>query len=269
MTDALIHTRLPDRAPPISEAGIIYWARANLFSSVTNTLMTLFSLYALYMLVPPLVNWGLVNANLAGTDRTGCDANEHGACWTFIKVRFNQIMYGLFYGSHPDQIWRPILAFFSLVALIIPLFMDSFNHKGKLSAFVLIVFPFIAFALIHGGWLGLPIAETSEWGGFLLTFVLASVGIVAALPIGILLALGRRSDLPIVRGIFGFLYRVMARYAADYRVVHGVRFAAIVLPRWRRFRQSAAGADRHHLVPVGLCRRSHQGRLASHSQRPV
>ena len=204
MTDTLIHTRLPDRAPPISEAGIIHWARANLFSSVTNTLLTLFSLYALYMLVPPLVNWALINANLAGTDRTGCDANEHGACWTFIKVRFNQIMYGLFYGSNPDQIWRPILAFFSLVGLIIPLFIESFNHKGKLSAFILIVFPFIAFALIHGGWLGLPIAETSEWGGFLLTFVLASVGIVAALPLGILLALGRRSDLPIVRGFSVF-----------------------------------------------------------------
>ncbi len=204
MTDTLIHTRLPDRAPPASETGIIHWARTNLFSSITNTILTLASLYALYVLVPPLLNWGLLNANLAGTDRSVCDANQGGACWTFIKVRFNQIMFGLFYGSNPDQIWRPVLAFFSLVALVIPLFFDRFNYKGMLSAFILIVFPFIAFALIHGAWLGLPVADTSEWGGFLLTFVLASVGIVAALPIGILLALGLRSELPIVRGFSVF-----------------------------------------------------------------
>ncbi len=205
MTDLITHTPLPDRAPPLSETGIIHWARTNLFSSVSNTLMTVVSLYVLYMLVPPLLNWAIFNANLSGTDRSVCDANEGGACWTFIKVRFNQIMFGLYYGSNPDQIWRPVLAFFSLVGLVIPLFFERFAYKGLLSAFILFVFPFIAFALIHGAWLGLPVAETSEWGGFLLTFVLASVGIVAALPLGILLALGRRSELPVVRS-FSIFY---------------------------------------------------------------
>jgi general L-amino acid transport system permease protein len=77
--------------------------------------------------------------------------------------------------------------------------LEGFKYKLWLGALILFVYPFIAFGLIHGAWFGLPVAETSQWGGFLLTFVLASVGIVAALPLGILLALGRRSKLPVVR----------------------------------------------------------------------
>ncbi len=198
------HTRLPDRPPPASEVGLVHWVRAHLFSSIPNTLLTLVSLYVLFLLLPPLLNWGLFSATLEGTDRATCDANEGGACWTFIKVRFNQIIFGLYYGSHPEQIWRPVLAFFMLIGLVIPLFLERFNHKGLLAGFTLLAYPFIAFALIHGAWLGLPVAETNEWGGFLLTFVLSIVGIIAALPLGILLALGRRSDLPVVRSFCVF-----------------------------------------------------------------
>ncbi len=205
MNELLTHTRLPDRAPPVSEVGIVHWAKKHLFGSVSNTIMTLVSLYILYLLIPPLVNWALLKANISGTDRSVCDANAAGACWTFIKVRFNQIMFGLFYGSHPDQIWRPVLAFFMLVGLLTPLFIEKFPFKGMLGGFILLVYPFIAFALIHGAWLGLPVAETREWGGFLLTFVLSSIGIVAALPLGILLALGRRSELPVIRS-FSIFY---------------------------------------------------------------
>ena len=199
MSAPLKHTPLPDRPPPLSERGLIHWAHDNLFSSKTNTALTLISLYLLYLLVPPLIDWALLKATISGTDRNVCDAHAGGACWTFVKVRFNQIMFGLYYGSHPAQIWRPILAFFLLVGLVAPLFVERFHHKGLLGGFILLVYPFIAFALIHGAWLGLPVASTNEWGGFLLTFVLSSVGIAAALPLGILLALGRRSDMPVVR----------------------------------------------------------------------
>ena len=130
MSDLLTHNRLPDRAPPSTEIGPIHWAKIHLFGSVTNTLLTLASLYALYVLVPPLINWGLISANFAGTDRSVCDANEHGACWTFIKVRFNQIMFGLYYGANPDQLWRPILAFFSLAGLIVPSVHGSLQLQG-------------------------------------------------------------------------------------------------------------------------------------------
>ncbi|MCF6199179.1 MAG: amino acid ABC transporter permease [Hyphomicrobiaceae bacterium] len=204
MSALIKHTPLPDRPPPSSQTGIVHWAKQHLFSSTTNSLLTLASFYVLFLLVPPLVNWALLSATLEGTDRSACEANGGGACWTFIKIRFNQIMFGLYYGSHPEQIWRPVLAFFMLIGLVAPLFIERFSYKGLLAGFILLIFPFIAFALIHGAWLGLPVAETNEWGGFMLTFILSIVGIIAALPLGILLALGRRSELPVVRSFCVF-----------------------------------------------------------------
>ena len=199
MSELIKHTPLPDRPPPSSETGIWHWLRINLFGSPANTILTLLGLYLLWLFIPPLIDWALIKAHFTGHDRSVCDAGHGGACWTFIKVRFTQILFGLYYGAHTDQLWRPLLAFALLAGLVGSLFIRGFAYRLQMGAFILLVYPFIAFALINGRWLGLPVAETSQWGGFLLTFVLASVGIVAALPLGILLALGRRSSLPVVR----------------------------------------------------------------------
>ncbi len=201
MAEPLVFEQKPSRLPPVSEIGAWKWARQNLFGSVTNTGITLVCLYLLYLLVPPAVQWALLDANLSGTDRSVCQANPDGACWTFIKVRFVQIMFGLYFGSHPDEVWRPVLGFAILGCLLFWLVWPSTPHKAKVGLFTLFGFPLLAYALIQGEWFGLPAAPTNEWGGFLLTFTLASVGIVVSLPLGIALALGRRSDLPIIRAL--------------------------------------------------------------------
>ena len=201
MADYIKHTPLPARPAPASEVGLYHWVRQHLFGSPLNIALSLFSLYVLYVLAPPLLDWFVLDASVSGADRAVCDANPGGACWTFVKVRLNQILFGLFYSSNPEQIWRPLLAFGMLSGLVTWLLLKATPYKGYVALFTLFVFPFIAFALIHGAWLGLPVAETSQWGGFLLTLVLSIVGIVAALPLGILLALGRRSELPIVRSL--------------------------------------------------------------------
>ncbi len=61
------------------------------------------------------------------------------------------------------------------------------------------MFPVVGFFLLVGDVFGLEHVETRVWGGFLVTLVISVTGIVGSLPLGILLALGRRSDLPIVR----------------------------------------------------------------------
>lgn len=195
----LEHVKSPDRRPPLNQTGIIAWVRENFFSGYLNTAMTLIGLYLLYIIVPPLVNWGIIQANIDGTDRSICDANKAGACWTFVKVRFNQFIFGLYYSAHPEQIWRPTLVFAIFGGLIALLVTPAVPRKLQIGAFTLFVFPFIAFALIHGSWLGLPVADTDQWGGLMLTLILAFVGIAAAFPIGILMALGRQSELPIIR----------------------------------------------------------------------
>lgn len=199
MSDLLTHQPTPDQPAPRLNVGAVGWMRDNLFSSWLNTALTIVAVYLLITILPPFIDWAIVNASWEGRDRSICDANQDGACWTFIKVRFLQIMFGLYYGSNPDQVWRPVLAFALLAALLIPLFIESFRYKRHLGISLLVVFPFAAYGLIHGEWFGLPVAETAQWGGFMLTFILASVGIVCALPIGILLALGRRSNMPLVR----------------------------------------------------------------------
>ncbi len=207
---------IEQRPAPIQTRGLIGWMRYRLFSSWKNTILTLVMVLLLFNIVAPTFQWMVWDATISGetsdvckTDFTGEDGETYrvdgpGACWTFIKVRFVQIMFGLSYGQHPDQIWRPLLMFVLLIMLITPLFFKTFRYKAQLATFTLLCFPFIAIGLVHGEWFGLQVMKTSEWGGFLLTFILASVGIVVALPIGIVMALGRRSNMPIVRSMSVF-----------------------------------------------------------------
>ncbi len=188
----------PDMEPPVSTRGIIGWLRVNLFSGVVDTGLTLFVFYLLYLYIPPLVDWVFIDAVWSGSSREVCEVEGAGACWAFIGSRFTQFMYG-FYPA--ELFWRPNAAGLLLIGLMIPLFIDAFQRKWLLGGFILFVYPIIAFLLIHGGYFGLEEVETSRWGGLMLTLVLSAVGIVASLPIGIVLALGRRSEMPIVKSV--------------------------------------------------------------------
>ncbi len=187
--------------PPSNAAPVFVWLKRNFFNSPFGIIMTLISLYVLWSVVPPVVNWALIEATWSGTDRSVCDASPDGACWTALKVRFWQVMLGLYYGGNPDQIWRPLVVFAAFCMLIVAILGDFLpaRRRTQVAIFGVVVFPVIAYGLLHGGLFGLPIASTSQWGGFMLTLVLAAGGIVMALPLGILLALGRRSKLPVVQ----------------------------------------------------------------------
>ncbi len=188
----------PDLEPPASTVGVLGWLRENLFSNWWNTLLSLFGIYLVYLYLPPLIQWAFVDAVWSSPTRDACDAEGAGACWAFIDNRFTQFMYGFY----PQELyWRPNTAGLLLIALMIPLFIKSFKWKWHLGGFILVIYPFIAFVLIHGGYFGLEVVETSKWGGLMLTLILSAVGIVASLPIGIILALGRRSEMPIVKAL--------------------------------------------------------------------
>lgn len=188
----------PDWEPPATTIGAIGWLRKNLFDGYVNSILTLFGLYLLYLYVPPLIEWLFIDAVWSGDSREVCEVEGAGACWAFIDSRFSQFMYG-FYPS--ELYWRPNTAGILLILLSIPLFINSFKYKWHLGGFILFIYPFIAYVLIHGGSFGLEEVETTKWGGLMLTLVLSAVGIVAALPFGIILALGRRSEMPIVKSV--------------------------------------------------------------------
>jgi general L-amino acid transport system permease protein len=128
-----------------------------------------------------VLRWAVIDASFRGTTREDCHAG--GACWVFVKQRLPSFIYGLY----PDgERWRVnvVLALLVVCAFLRKLFF---------------VFPFVAFLLLYGGVFGLEIVETPRWGGLLLTLVIAVTGMAAALPLGVLLALARRSQLPIVK----------------------------------------------------------------------
>jgi general L-amino acid transport system permease protein len=188
------HVDLP---PPPTSIGGLGWLRKNLFDSPLNGALTLLALYVLYRVVPPLVEWALIRADWRGSRSADC--SRAGACWVFIRVHLNQFMYGFY---PVDQQWRVNLAVALLGALIVPLCFKRFALKRWLVPVILLVYPVIAFYLLVGGRFGLGQVETSKWGGLLLTLVIAIVGMVAALPLGIFLALGRRAtNMPILKAL--------------------------------------------------------------------
>ena len=192
---------LESMPPPRLMRGPLAWIRENLFSGPFNTALTLFSLYIIYLIGPPLLNFLLLDAVWTGENRDACRSETAGravgACWAFVKQRFGYFVYG----SYPvDQRWR-VDIWFALLALGVGWMLWLGAPRRALGAiYFFVVFPIASFLLLSGAeWLGLVPMPTALWGGMLVTFVISIVGIVFSLPLGVLLALGRRSKLPIVR----------------------------------------------------------------------
>ncbi len=156
-------TTLP---PPLISVGVIGWLHKNLFSSFFNTVLTLGSLYLLYITVPPIIQWAFIDADWFGDSREACTSD--GACWVFVSVRFSQFIYGFY---PPEAYWRVNLAFILLALLVIALLIDNFPFKGWISIFTLVGYPIIAFYLFYGGIFGLEVVETHKWGGLTLTLI--------------------------------------------------------------------------------------------------
>lgn len=189
------HTFKPDLPPPSNVVGPVAWLRHNLFASPLHVVLTLLSLYLLWLILPPLLNWAVIHATWSGTTRTDCTGE--GACWVFIQQRFGQFMYGFY----PSELrWRVDVTVWLAIIGAAPLFLKKMPRKALYGIGFLVVYPLLAFWLLHGG-LGLQEVSTSRWGGLMLTLVIGYVGIAGALPLGILLALGRRSKLSAIKVI--------------------------------------------------------------------
>jgi general L-amino acid transport system permease protein len=337
----------PVLAPPPGQVGVVGWLRRNLFSSVTNSLLTVISILLLVWILPPIIRWALIDAVWTGTDRRACVTPGAGACWPFVEARFGQFMYG----RYPlNQRWRVELTAILLIIGLVPLAIPRVPFKRETIFYLVAIFPVAALILLTGGhfpvsatfvaglfafgsvataliafvtqrrnapilagmvlpaavlvvivaaagtygalpaefdlgafvastgaagvvllaatfvalagglwavyrrrnsdgshrvarlWIavgallvlclvlrtnfGLEPVETSLWGGLLVTLVVAIVGIVASLPIGILLALGRRSNMPVVR----FLSIGLIEFVRGVPLITVLFMASVMLP---------------------------------------
>ena len=144
--------------------------------------------------IPVLLNWAFFDANFTGTSKEDCTGN--GACWVFINVWFDRLIYGLYPN---DQIWRVNVAFIILILTVGAAFFVHQKIKKYIIIFLLFIFPFILISLLSGGNFGLEKIPTNEWGGLALTFIISIFAILFCFPVGMFLALGRRSSFPVIR----------------------------------------------------------------------
>ncbi len=181
---------------PNLAVGPIAWVKENLFSSITNTIVTILVIVGLFNVIPGIIDWMFVSATWSGASQDACVSD--GACWVFIQAWSQQF----FYGSYPDeQLWRVNLSLFLLFLVIVLSFTLPASIRLKLSIPLFLLLPFINIAILDGRPLGLSYVNTDFWGGFSLNILMAAAAIIVAFPLSFLWSLGRRSDMPLARSV--------------------------------------------------------------------
>lgn len=187
------------RKPPITAIGPVAWIRTNLFSSWISTAVTLVLLYLVIRWVIGFVEWGIVNAvwSVPNNQTQACrDLKGTGACWAVITEKHRFILFGTY--PYEEQ-WRPLVSILIFVGLFIISAMRRFWRKEL--ALVWIVALSAIGILMWGGIFGMPYVPQERWGGLVITLILATFGLAFAFPLSILVALGRRSQLPAIKAL--------------------------------------------------------------------
>ncbi|MGH6609679.1 MAG: amino acid ABC transporter permease [Burkholderiaceae bacterium] len=193
---AVAFTPIEARPAPATTRGIFEWIRRSLFGGPASALATLTVIAALIYYVPPFIEWAIVNA-VTRPDVDACRALEgNGACWGVIAEKYRLILFGRY--PYEEQ-WRPLIATLLMVAMLVASCTRPLWSRWLILGW-LIVFA-VFFVLMRGGAFGLSPVETDRWGGLPLTLLLSTIGIAAAFPLAVLVALGRRSHLPALRTI--------------------------------------------------------------------
>ncbi len=184
---------VPVRLPPQATLSVRAWrwVRQSMFPSVGHSLLTLLVLALLAWCIPKALNWLVLDATFVGSTRDAC--NPHAACWLPVIERWNLFVYGFY----PEaQRWRVNLAFLLAVGAFVLLFFKRLDRRALLA--YLVMLPLLMWWLLKGG-AGLPGVSSTQFAGMTVTVMLGTIGMIFALPLGILLALGRRSKKPVIR----------------------------------------------------------------------
>lgn len=244
------HETLPPSPPPASETGIVKWMRENMFSSVTNSILTLAALYAIYSILSGSMPW-ILGGIWQAPSLQACReilAGDSAGCFAVLTERWHQLIFGFKYPQ--EAYWRPTLAFVLLIVAVAPVLFANLPRRMLILTGL---YPFLGFWLIWGGtiiaplmglvgfivaymvfqrlerssfamgvlgglvaaiivwtlggyvsdamsgFLALEQIPSRDMGGFMLNIILGTVCVSLSLPIGILLALGRQSNMPIIK----------------------------------------------------------------------
>ena len=177
----------------------------NINTNHFNAILTLLIIFTIIKSTPPILSWFIIDANISGDTKEACTGS--GACWTYIKIWLRRFVYGMY----PNDLqWRINISFILLIALAFVGYFATEKLKKFLTLYYVVIYPIIAFILIYylisGGSFGLMWVETGAWGGLSLTFIVSFFCLIFCFPLGMFLALGRRSSLPTLRYVsVGFI----------------------------------------------------------------
>lgn len=185
-----------DRPCSVRNSGLVYWLRTRLFSSPLNIFFSMLIIWLLLLAVPALYGWAVGNATFEASRGSECAAG--GACWAFVSHQYRLILFGLY--PYAEQ-WRPLLATLLLLLIIVLSAWQCLWSMPKLLIGLWVLDLAVVAILMWGGVLGLSYVPNDLWGGLPLTLMLSTFGIIFAFPLGVLLALGRRSQMPIIKSL--------------------------------------------------------------------
>ncbi len=178
------NAQAPYEPPPRLEVGVLGWLKHNLFGSWSDAILTVLSLGLLYVVLTPSIHWAVTKAN-----------------WRAVTTNYLILAHGPYPQNQDYRVFLSAGIIIVLGAISLFIYRGKNKKARRTMTIVWVVSPFVLWYLLAGfkGSAVLPQVEYSKWGGLLLTFVLAIFGIAASFPIGVLLALGRRSDMPIIK----------------------------------------------------------------------
>ncbi|MEC5388222.1 amino acid ABC transporter permease [Uliginosibacterium sp. H3] len=189
---SVVHSPIPPRSAPARTQGFVAWARNNLFSDWPNSIATILLLALLGWYVPQLIDWAVLKAVLR-PDVDACQATA-GACWGVVSEKYRTILFGRY--PYAEQ-WRPLAAVLLMLSLVGVSAVPRMWRWYLLPLWLLGTTLFVV--LMGGGVAGLTPVKSNLWGGLPLTVLLSLGGMLLGFPLSILLAMGRRSELPVVR----------------------------------------------------------------------
>ena len=212
-----------ERAPPVPTRGLLVWLNENLFATPLSGFVTIAGLALVLWVVPDLLRYLFVDAIWNAQDGVPCRVEGTGACWAYVERKLSFFVYG----AYPrEMVWRVNLTIVLGAVLILWLLMPRFKAKRLASILFFVIYPVVGYALTSGFGNLLPTVGTNLWGGVFVSLLVALVGIVMSLPIGIVLALGRRSQMPIVK----FVSIVLIEFVRGVPLITVLFMANTMLP---------------------------------------
>ena len=194
MTVHIYDSSVDQIKPPVTSVGAVGWAKTNLFNGWFNSILTIIFFALMIQVLPPFFKWAFVDSHWLPSG-AGCQDGQ-GACWSIVSANFRFIIFGFY--PHDLQ-WRPLLAMVILIALLF--YSRDRNHWNKALGWGWLAALAVMGLLLRGGLFGMPAVESTKWGGLPLTLLLSVFGLTAAYPLGVLLALGRASQMKAVKSL--------------------------------------------------------------------